>query len=141
MGKLWPLLFLFASLGCGGGAINKDDLVGHWLGEAGMTYAAMQRDAGGDNEQSRFLAAQEMEKKFVKLELKADGTAVFENERILDCTWTIEGETVVLKLPDAPAGGEGKVFSGTYRFEMIEEGVMKADDPNVDEYFLRFKKQ
>ena len=71
----------------------------------------------------------------------ADPPASWDNERILDCTWTVEGENVVLKLPEAPGGGEGKVFSGTYRFEMIEEGVMKGDDPNVDEYFLRFKNQ
>lgn len=125
--------------GCGKGA-NKDALVGNWTGSAGMTYSAMQKDAAGENEQSRFLASQEMESKTIKLELKADGTAVFTNERIVNGTWTLEGDTVKLVLPAPNTGEEGKWFAGTYLLKLEGDAYMEGDDPNVEGYELRFKR-
>ncbi len=129
---------LLLSVGCGGGA-SKDALVGNWSGTAGMSYEAMQKDAAGDNEQSRFLAAQEMESKTIKLELKADGTATFVNERTVEATWSLEGDTVKLVLPAQP-GEEGKWFSGTYLLKLKGEAEMSGPDPNVEGFTLIFRR-
>ena len=133
------LMLLSSLFGCGGG-VKKDDLVGDWSGTAVMSYEAMQKDAGGDNEQSRFLAAQEGEFKTIKLTLNADGTAVFVNERTVNGTWTLAGDTVTLELPLDAGTEEGKWFGGRYLLKLDGKEYMEGNDPSVEGFKVKFKR-
>lgn len=131
-----PLLLL---VGCGGGA-SESDLVGSWTGKAGMTYEAMQKDASGESEQSEFLAAQEGSDKTLTLDLQAGGRAVFTNDQPIEGTWKLEGDTVVLTLPERQSPSGGPAFSGTYRLKLEGKDTFSGPDPQVEGYSLTFSR-
>jgi hypothetical protein len=138
MRLLFALPFLLLA-GCSGGA-SESDLVGPWTGKAGMTYEAMQKDASGESEQAEFLAAQEGSGKTITLDLQAGGKAVFTNDQPIEGTWKLEGDTVVLTLPERQSPSGGPAFSGTYRLKLKGKDTLSGPDPQVEGFSLTFSR-
>jgi hypothetical protein len=103
-----------------------------------MTYEAMQNDASGESEQANFVADQEMGDKSLSLLLTEDGKAVFTYDQAIEGTWKLEGETVVLTLPERKSASGGAAFSGTYRLVLSGNDTFSGPDPNVAGVTLTF---
>ena len=133
------LASLLVLVGCAKG-VSDSDLVGTWIGKAGMTYEAMQNDASGESEQAEFLAAQEGQSKTLKLELMEGGKATFTNDQPIEGTWSLSGDTLTLTLPLRGSESGAPKFGGTYTLTVKDKGKMEGRDPNVNGYTLHFTK-
>jgi len=124
-------------IGCGGGS-SQSDLAGSWTGKVGMSLQSMQDDVMADNEQSSFLNEQATQGSQLSLDLREDGTCTFKAFEPVEGTWSVEGSTVTLTLPER-AGKSGTYFKGTYTLELSGD-EMSGGDPNLSGVTITFER-
>ena len=134
-----PFVALALLAGCGPG-VDRSQMVGTWTGSAGMTYQTMQENADGSSEQATFVAEQVSEGKSLSLELKADGSALFEYQEPIEGSWSLADGVVTLVLPKRTTSDGGPGFGGTYRLKVEDAGRMAGPDPNLEGVPLTFTK-